>query len=90
MITGHLSARKESTLATFLRKKNHVFAWEPLDFTRIPRVMIEHHLAICPDSSRVKQKAHRQAQHQQDFISREVKKVKLANVVREVRGYAWT
>ena len=37
----------------------------------------------------MKQKVRRQAQDRQDFISREVKKLKLANMVREVLHPTW-
>ena len=55
----------------------------------VPREVIEHHLAVCPDARPVKQKARKQAPEKQAFIIKEVEKLKAANVVREVAHPTW-
>ena len=50
----------------------------------VPREVIEHHLAVCPNTRPVKQKARKQAPEKQAFIVKEVEKLKAANVVRVV------
>jgi hypothetical protein len=37
-------------LITFLRANVDVFAWQPLQMSRIRREVIEHHLKIYPDT----------------------------------------
>ena len=67
-----------------------MFAWEPSDLPRVPREVIEHHLAVCPGAHPVKQKVRRQAQDRQDFIIEEVQKLKKAVVIRQVLHPTWT
>jgi hypothetical protein len=50
----------------------------------IPREVIEHHLAVCPQAHPVKQKTRKQAQETQDFIVHEIEKLKKAILIREV------
>jgi hypothetical protein len=42
----------------------------------VPREVIEHHLAVCTQAHPVKQKTRKQAQEKQDFIVREIEKLK--------------
>ena len=55
----------------------------------MPREVIEHHLAVCPNACPVKQKERRQAPEKQDFIVKEVQKLQEAGVIREVRHPEW-
>ena len=48
------------------------------------RKVIEHHLAACPSARPVKQKVQRQAPEKQDYIIKEVEKLKKAMFIREV------
>ena len=48
-------------LVTFLRENVDVFAWEPSQMPGIPREVIEHHLRIYPDATRVRQKPRKQS-----------------------------
>jgi hypothetical protein len=50
----------------------------------VPREVIEHHLAMCPQAHLVKQKTRKQAQEKQDFIVQEIEKLKKAKLIREV------
>jgi hypothetical protein len=50
----------------------------------IPREVIEHHLAVCPQAHPVKQKTRKQAQEKQDFIVQEIEKLKKAKLICEV------
>jgi hypothetical protein len=43
-------------LVLFLLENSDVFVWEPSDLSGIPREVIEHHLAVCPEARPVKQK----------------------------------
>ena len=47
----------------------------------VPREVIEHHLAMCPNTRPVKQKAHKQAPEKQAFIIKEVEKLKAADII---------
>jgi hypothetical protein len=55
----------------------------------IPREVIEHHLAVCPQAHPVKQKTRKQAQEKQDFIVQEIEKLKKAKLIREVAHPTW-
>ena len=66
-----------------------MFAWTASDLSGVPREVIEHHLAVCPNACSIKQKARRQAPEKQDFIIKEVQKLQEAGVVREVRHPEW-
>jgi hypothetical protein len=55
----------------------------------IPREVIEHHLALCPQAHPVKKKTRKQAQEKQDFIVQEIEKLKKAKLIREVAHPTW-
>jgi hypothetical protein len=55
----------------------------------VPREVIEHHLAVCPQAQSVKQKTRKQAQEKQDFIVQEIEKLKKAKLIREVAHPTW-
>jgi hypothetical protein len=61
-----------------------MFAWTPSDMPGVPREVIEHHLAVCPQAHPVKQKTRKQAQEKQDFIVQEIEKLKKAKLICEV------
>jgi hypothetical protein len=50
----------------------------------VPREVIEHHLAMCPEAYHVKQKTRKQAQDKKFFIVKEIEKLKKAKLIREV------
>ena len=66
-----------------------MFAWIPSDMSGVPREVIEHHLAVCPNARPIKQKARKQAPEKQAFIVKEVEKLKAAKVVHEVAHPTW-
>jgi hypothetical protein len=55
----------------------------------VPREVIEHHLAVCPQAHPVKQKTRKQAQEKQDFIVQEIEKLKKAKLICEVAHPTW-
>jgi hypothetical protein len=55
----------------------------------VPREVIEHHLAMCPQAQPLKQKTRKQAQEKQDFIVQEIEKLKKAKLIREVAHPTW-
>jgi hypothetical protein len=55
----------------------------------VPREVIEHHLAVCPQAHPVKQKTRKQVQEKQDFIIKEIEKLKKAKLIREVAHPTW-
>jgi hypothetical protein len=55
----------------------------------VPREVIEHHLAMCPQAHPVKQKTRKQAQEKQDFIVQEIEKLKKDKLIREVAHPTW-
>ena len=59
-----------------------MFAWTPSEMSGVPREVIEHHLAVCPNARPVKQKARLQAPEKQEFIMKEVEKLKKARIIR--------
>ena len=67
-----------------------MFSWEPSGLPGVPRVVIEHKLAVCPDARPVKQKVCRQAQDRHDFIIEEVQKLKAEGVVWKILHPTWT
>jgi hypothetical protein len=50
----------------------------------VPREVIEHHLAVCPQAHPVKQKSRKQAQEKQNFMVQEIEKLKKAKLIRKV------
>jgi hypothetical protein len=50
----------------------------------IPREVIEHHLAVCPQAHPVKQKMRKQAPEKQEFIIQDVEKLKQARISNPV------
>jgi hypothetical protein len=76
-------------LIAFLMENSDVFTWHPSDLFGVPREVIEHHLAICPQARPVKQKIRRQAQNRQDVIIEEVRKLEKAKVIQEVLHSTW-
>ena len=76
-------------LVTFLRANSDVFAWMASDLSGVPRKVIEHNLAVCPNARPLKQKARCQAPEKQDFIVKEVQKLQEAGVIHEVRHPKW-
>jgi hypothetical protein len=55
----------------------------------VPRKVIEHHLAVCPQEHLVKQNTRKQAQEKEDFIVQEIEKLKKAKLIREVAHPTW-
>jgi hypothetical protein len=55
----------------------------------VPREVIEHHLAVCPQAHPMKQKTRKQVQEKQDFIVQEIEKLKKAKLIREVAHPTW-
>jgi hypothetical protein len=49
-----LSPKLESVLITFLWANSDMFAWTPSDMPGVPREVIEHHLAVCPQAHPMK------------------------------------
>jgi hypothetical protein len=76
-------------LITFLQANSDMFAWTPSDMPGVPREVIEHHLAVCPQAHTVKQKTRKQAEEKQDFIVKEIEKLKKAKLIREVAHPTW-
>jgi putative transposase len=66
-----------------------MFSWTPSDMPGVPREVIEHHLAMCPQAHPMKQKTRKQAQEKQDFIVQEIEKLKKAKLIREVAHPTW-
>ena len=66
-----------------------MFAWQPSDIPSVPREVIEHHLAVCPNAQPVKQKIRKQALERQKFIAEEIKKLEAAGLVTGVLHPTW-
>ncbi|KAM0882593.1 hypothetical protein ACQ4PT_032202 [Festuca glaucescens] len=59
------------------------------DMPGVPREVIEHHLAMCPNARPVKQKARRQVPEKKQFIIQEVEKLRKAGFLWEVTHTTW-
>ncbi|GKB72395.1 hypothetical protein Tco_0933807 [Tanacetum coccineum] len=55
-IGGALSLAGRTKLCTLLKKNLDIFAWQPSDMTRVPRLIAEHWLNIWEGYSPVRQK----------------------------------
>ena len=88
-IGANLALEQEEALTALLRANVDMFAWTTSNMTGVPREVIEHHLAVCPNARPVKQKARRQALEKQEFIIKEVEKLKDAKVIWEVVHADW-
>jgi hypothetical protein len=66
-----------------------MFAWAPSDMPDVPREVIDHNLALCPQAHPVKQKTRRQAPEKQEFIIQEIEKLKQAKLIHEVTHPTW-
>ena len=66
-----------------------MFTWTPSDMSGVPSEVTEHHLAVCRNTRPVKQKAREQAPEKQEFIIKEVEKLKAADIIREVAHPTW-
>lgn len=62
---------------------------DSIDMSGVPREVIEHLLAMCPNARPAKQKARNQAPEKQPLIVKELEKLKAPNVVREVVHPTW-
>jgi hypothetical protein len=76
-------------VVTFLRANSDMFTWTPSDMPGVPREVIEHHLAMCPQAHPMKLKTKKQAQEKEDFIVQEIEKLKKAKLIREVAHPTW-
>ncbi|XP_073355035.1 uncharacterized protein [Aegilops tauschii subsp. strangulata] len=84
-----LPSNQEQALFRFLRANKGVFAWKVSDLVGDPREVIEHHLAVCPNTRPVKHKVRHQAQEKQAFIVKEVRELHEAGVIWEVQHPGW-
>ena len=66
-----------------------MFAWQPSDILGVPLEVIEHYLVVCPHARTVKQKVQKQALERQLFITKEIKKLEAAGLVRGVLHPTW-
>ena len=76
-------------LVTFLWANVDVFAWQASDIPRVPREVIERHLAVCPHARPIKQKVRKQALERQEFIIEEIRKLEAVGLVRGVLHPTW-
>nr|GEV86048.1 reverse transcriptase domain-containing protein [Tanacetum cinerariifolium] len=74
--------RKE--LCRLLRRHLDVFAWKPADMTGVPRHIVKHRLNVREGCLLVRQKKRGQAPEKNKAISKEVKKLVEADIMKEV------
>src|SRR5512132_1373564 len=88
-IGSSVDRKSEGALVTFLWANVDVFAWQASDIPGVPREVIEHHLDVCPHAWPVKQKVRKQALERQEFITKEIRKLEAAGLVRGVLHPTW-
>nr|GEU87719.1 reverse transcriptase domain-containing protein [Tanacetum cinerariifolium] len=79
--------RKE--LCRLLRRHLDVFTWKPADMTGVPRHIAEHRLNVREGCLPVRQKKKGQAPERNKAISKEVRKLVEASILKEVHYYSW-
>nr|GEY83312.1 reverse transcriptase domain-containing protein [Tanacetum cinerariifolium] len=79
--------RKE--LCSLLRRNLDIFAWKPVDITRVLRHIEEHRLYIREGCLSVKQKKKGQAPERNKAIYEEVEKLMDAGIMKEVHYHSW-
>nr|GEV70119.1 reverse transcriptase domain-containing protein [Tanacetum cinerariifolium] len=79
--------RKE--LCSLLRRNLDIFAWKPVDMTRVPRHIAEHRLYIREGCLSVKQNKKGQAPERNKAIYEEVEKLMDAGIMKEVHYHSW-
>ncbi|GJU07442.1 hypothetical protein Tco_1123872 [Tanacetum coccineum] len=89
MIGTSLPLKLKEELKKLLRANHDMFAWSPLDMTRIPRELAEHRLNIHPRTFPVRQKKSVLAQERNDAINQEVTRLVEARILREVYFPRW-
>ncbi|GKB74835.1 reverse transcriptase domain-containing protein, partial [Tanacetum coccineum] len=79
-IGGTLSAKGRTKLCSLLKENLDIFAWQPLDMTRVPQSIAEHRLNIQEGYSPVRQKKRGQALERAKAIQMEtIKEVQSLN-----------
>ena len=66
-----------------------MFACQASDIPGVPKVVIEHHLGVCPHARPIKQKVKKQALERQEFIIKEIRKLEAGGLVRGVLHPTW-
>nr|GEZ21271.1 reverse transcriptase domain-containing protein [Tanacetum cinerariifolium] len=87
-IEGTLSAKGRTKLCSLLKGNLDIFAWQPPDMKRVPRLVDEHRLNIREGYSPVRQKRG-QAPKRAKAIQAEVQKLVEAWIMREVYYHDW-
>nr|GEX29997.1 reverse transcriptase domain-containing protein [Tanacetum cinerariifolium] len=88
-IGGTLLVKRRTELCLILKKNLDIFAWQPLDMTRVLRSVAEHRLNIREGYSPVRQKKRGQALKRAKAIQAEVQKLVDAGIMTEVYYYDW-
>ncbi|GJS81798.1 hypothetical protein Tco_0748339 [Tanacetum coccineum] len=81
-IGGTLSEKGRTELCLLLKENLYIFAWQPLDMTRVPRSIAEHRLNIREGYTPVRQKKKGQAPERTKAIQAEVQKLVEAGIMR--------
>jgi hypothetical protein len=88
-IGSHLIYEAKASLTQLLEKNSDVFAWTHQDMPRIDPAVITHRLNVDPVTKSMKQKPRFILAEQSKAIAAEVKKLKQAKFIRDVRFPSW-
>nr|GEY16034.1 reverse transcriptase domain-containing protein [Tanacetum cinerariifolium] len=88
-IRGMLSVKRCTYLCSRLKENLDIFAWQPSDMTRVPRLVAEHRLNIQEGYSPVRQKKMGQASKRANAIQAEVQKLVEPWIMIDVYYHDW-
>ncbi|KAK1431626.1 hypothetical protein QVD17_08115 [Tagetes erecta] len=89
ILGGTLSQNIRSHLKDLLRSYMDVFAFEPSDMTGVPREEAQHRLKIKETTTPVSQKRRNMGAERRAAVTKEVKKLVEAGILREVQRESW-
>nr|GFA53212.1 reverse transcriptase domain-containing protein [Tanacetum cinerariifolium] len=88
-IGSTLTEEGRKKLCGLLRCHLDVFAWKPSDMTGVPRHIAEHRLNVREECLPARQKKRGQAPERNKAISKEVRKLVEAGIMKEVHYHSW-
>lgn len=88
-IETSLEVAEEENLIRFLQENSDLFAWAPSDMPGIDIKVACHHLAVNPSVKPVVQRKHKMGEEKRNAVDEEVKKLKEARFISEIKYPTW-
>jgi len=89
MIGTSLDHEEEAEFVNLLRKNIDFFAWQPSNMPGIDPNVVCHHLAVNPAVKPVVQRKHKLGEERRNTVDKEVKKLKDACFISEIKYPTW-